>query len=116
MTVDTGKQFSLSLFDQKELLLTTVNQSFIMMQHYKEIGFRVPKTTRFMGLGERNAPLFLKNGTYTLFADQKDFSYDLGYGESQGYGYHPMLVMQRSDGRFFSIFLLQHTSMNVEIR
>lgn len=73
--------------------MTSVNQSFIMMNHYKEIGFRVARTTRFMGLGERNGPLLLKNGNYTLFSEQKDFSYDSGYGDAQGYGYFPILIV-----------------------
>jgi alpha-glucosidase (family GH31 glycosyl hydrolase) len=114
--VNTGKQFNMNILDGKEILMSTVNQSFIMMQHYKEVGFRIPKTTRFMGLGERNGPLFLKEGTYTLFAEQRDFSYDMGYGEPQGYGYHPLLMLQRGDGRFFSVYFLQHTSMSVTIR
>lgn len=78
MTVDTGKQFSLNMFYKfgtqgQTLLLTSTNQSFIMMQHYKEIGFRVPSALRFMGLGERNAPFFLNEGTYALFTDHNDF-------------------------------------------
>lgn len=63
------------------------------MDHYKEIGFRVPKARRFMGLGERNAPLLLKDGTYALVTDHNDYSYDEGEGKAQGYGFHPILVV-----------------------
>jgi Glycosyl hydrolases family 31 len=99
-----------------ENLMTTQNQSFIMMQHYKEVGFRMIKTSKFIGLGERNGPLLLKEGNYTLFSEMKDFSYDMGYGDVQGYGFHPILLMQRDDGRWLSIYFNQHTSMGVEIR
>lgn len=63
--------------------MSSVNQTFIMMNHFQEIGFRIP-STRFMGLGERNTqqPLFLRPGNYSLFADQKDYSIDGGYGET----------------------------------
>ena len=64
-----------------------------MMQHFLELGFRV-KATRFFGLGERNGNFLLKPGNYTLLASgEADYQYDLGYGERQGYGQHPLLIM-----------------------
>jgi alpha-glucosidase len=65
-----------------------------MMTHFQELGFRV-KATRIFGLGERNGNFLLKPGNYTLLGTaDADFNYDLGYGERQGYGQHPLLIMQ----------------------
>jgi hypothetical protein len=95
LTVDVGSQFNLKVTDtvSGDLLLSTLNQSFIMMTHFQELGFRV-KATRFFGLGERNGNFLLKPGNYTLLGSvDADFNYDLGYGERQGYGQHPLLIM-----------------------
>jgi hypothetical protein len=45
-------------------------------------------------LGERNGNFLLKPGNYTLLGSaDADFNYDLGYGDRQGYGQHPLLIM-----------------------
>ena len=74
------------------------------MTHYQEIAFRVA-STRFMGLGERNSNLFLKQGLYTVFANKADFTYETGYGDRQGYGFHPFLIMQLNSTRFIGLYL-----------
>lgn len=59
LKVDTKGQFSLNISDGDDLLITTKNQTFLMMSHYQEIGFRV-KSRKFFGLGERVSSYFLK--------------------------------------------------------
>jgi hypothetical protein len=73
--------------------MSTRNQTFLMMKHYKNIGFTV-KAKRFMGLGERYSNLILEHGEYTMFADNPSMtSFDNGYGDWQGPGYHPVVFI-----------------------
>jgi hypothetical protein len=63
MRVDIGSQFNIEVFDQESNLtiMSTVNQTILMMKHYKQIGFTV-KAQKIMGLGERDASLLLGTG------------------------------------------------------
>ncbi len=108
--MDVSTQFNLNITEKTSgsVLLTTTNQSFIMMKHFQELGFRV-KATRFFGLGERNGNFLLRPGNYTLIGSaDADYNFDLGYGERQGYGQHPLLIMQLNGTKnihFVGLFL-----------
>lgn len=86
-----------------------------MMTHYQEIGFNV-QATKIFGLGERQGSFLLKKGNYTLYANKQDFSYDSGYGDRQGYGSHPFVMMQLASGRFIGVYLNNKSPIQVEIR
>ena len=54
MEVSTKGQFALNFIEtaSNKVLLSTAEQSFIMMNHYMEIGFKV-KADKLFGMGER---------------------------------------------------------------
>jgi len=69
-------QFNMNVTEKASgnVILSTKNQKFIMMNNYLEIGFRV-RATRFFGLGERIGDFLLKPGNYTLLgSSDADFS------------------------------------------
>ena len=88
-----------------------------MMNYFLELGFRV-QSTRFFGLGERVGNYILSPGTYTIMPSlQADFSFDQGTdGAQQGYGMHPLLMMQMKNGQFMGIYLANTYPMQVTIR
>ena len=78
MEVVTDGEFNINLVktSTKQVLLSTTNQTIIMMKLYQEIGFKVP-ATKFFGMGERVGDYMLKTGNYTLMPSMRaDYQYD----------------------------------------
>ena len=76
------------------------------------------KSTRFFGLGERTGNFLLKPGNYTILSSaDADYNYDLGYGQRQGYGQHPLLVMQlnKTTTHFVGLYFGNNYASQVDI-
>ncbi len=96
-------------------MLDTKNLSFILMNHYKEIGFRI-YSNRLMGLGERVGSLLLQPGNYTLMSSlNADYNIDDASGRPQGYGNHPIIVGQYLWNHFIGIYVANTHATEVEI-
>jgi alpha-glucosidase len=68
-----------------------------------------------MGLGERVGNFLLKPGNYTLLPGKTEYGWDNGYGERQGYGQHPFLMIQLNSTRFIGVYLANMRPAQVSI-
>ena len=61
-----------------------------------QIDFLLP-TQNIFGFGERTREFKLGQGTWTMWANGQDSTYDDGKGMKQSYGVHPFALIQTSD-------------------
>lgn len=103
-----NEPFSFSFNDDrtsdKETLITTENQSLLLMDKYMQMDFLLP-SKKIYGLGERNREFDLGEGTWTMWAHGRETPYDDGTGGKQTYGVHPFaLIQSKTPGLFMGMY------------
>ena len=82
----------------------TNNSDFVFTDKFMQLDLQIP-SQRIYGLGERSREFSLEPGTWTMWANGRNESYDDGTGGKQTYGVHPFaLVQTQSKTEWMGIF------------
>jgi len=116
-STDPTKPFYFSLKNETngETLITTEDESFLYMNQYIQVSFKL-QTPMIFGLGERVTDLTLKEGVWDMWASVGDYVFDDGTGGKNLHGHHPVLVNQLKNGNFIGIYLYNSNGQRVRIR
>jgi len=102
--------------NHSNVLLTTADTSFIMMDKYLQLDMTLP-SRRIYGLGERSREFTLKEGTWTMWASGGFMTDDDGTGGKQSFGVHPFALVQSAvKGEYLGVYFRNTNAMSPVIR
>lgn len=110
-----GFSWKISRNSTGEVILDSSNEQFLFSELYYQISLVIP-ATRVAGLGERVAPFWLSNGTYSVWPRDQAFVIDDGEPGEQTYGWHPLLYFQEIESKNFDLLFLRNSNaMDVKL-